>query len=119
MTYLSKKLFLGSLCQQLKKLNTGEIKEIEVGNLKDFRDYISIEDAVKKLLIVLKYGTSGEVYNIGSGKAIEITELLNKYLKKYKINNINIKENEYLNKSKVKIIFSNNNKCDDLIKKYK
>lgn len=49
---------------------------IEVGNLEARRDFSDVRDIVRAYWLALEKGESGEVYNIGSGKAITIRELL-------------------------------------------
>jgi GDP-4-dehydro-6-deoxy-D-mannose reductase len=49
---------------------------IEVGNLEARRDFSDVRDIVRAYWLSLEKGEPGEVYNIGSGKAITIRELL-------------------------------------------
>jgi GDP-4-dehydro-6-deoxy-D-mannose reductase len=49
---------------------------IEVGNLEARRDFSDVRDIVRAYWLSLEKGEAGEVYNIGSGKAITIQELL-------------------------------------------
>ncbi len=49
---------------------------IEVGNLEARRDFSDVRDIVRGYWLSLEKGEPGEVYNIGSGKAITIQELL-------------------------------------------
>jgi GDP-4-dehydro-6-deoxy-D-mannose reductase len=49
---------------------------IEVGNLEARRDFSDVRDIVRAYWLSLEKGEPGEVYNIGSGKAITIQELL-------------------------------------------
>lgn len=73
---IHKKLFIGSLFKQISEYKEKKINKIIVGNLDNKRDYIKIEDAVKKYEIVMENGKPGEIYNVGSGKSICIKELL-------------------------------------------
>ncbi len=50
---------------------------IYVGNLEAKRDFIDIRDVVKAYWLALDKGISGEVYNLCSGKAHSIGEILN------------------------------------------
>lgn len=59
---------------QIEKVGKGTIK---VGNLESFRDFTDVRDMVKAYLLALEKGMLGEVYNIGSGKALKIADLLN------------------------------------------
>ncbi len=49
---------------------------IEVGNLEARRDFSDVRDIVRGYWLSLEMGEPGEVYNLGSGKAITIRELL-------------------------------------------
>jgi len=49
---------------------------IEVGNLEARRDFSDVRDIVRGYWLSLEKGEPGEVYNIGSGKAITIQALL-------------------------------------------
>lgn len=73
---IHKKLFIGSLFKQISEYKEKKINKIIVGNLDNKRDYIKIEDAVKKYEIIMENGKPGEIYNVGSGKSICIKELL-------------------------------------------
>lgn len=53
---------------------------IHVGNLEPRRDYLDVEDAVRALWLLLERGKPGEVYNIASGSAPQVRELLDIYL---------------------------------------
>lgn len=50
---------------------------INVGNLESYRDFTDVRDMVKAYLLTLEKGEAGEVYNIGSGKALKISDILN------------------------------------------
>lgn len=63
---------------------------IYVGNLKAERDITDVRDIVKGYYSLLMMGRSGEVYNIGSGKAHSIEYLLNKLIEQ-STKKINIK----------------------------
>lgn len=49
---------------------------IEVGNLEARRDFTDVRDIVRGYWLSLEKGEAGEVYNLGSGRAITIQELL-------------------------------------------
>ncbi|MBA3943101.1 MAG: GDP-mannose 4,6-dehydratase [Herpetosiphonaceae bacterium] len=53
---------------------------IAVGNLDSRRDFLDVEDAVRGLWLLLDHGTVGEVYNLCSGRAPRIHDLLDIYL---------------------------------------
>lgn len=53
---------------------------IQVGNLKAARDFTDIRDVVSAYKLIMEKGVSGDVYNVCSGKAIQIEEVLRKFL---------------------------------------
>lgn len=54
---------------------------IKVGNLYPKRDFTDVRDTVRAYYLALTRGRPGEVYNIGSGKAYSIGEVLDMLLK--------------------------------------
>ena len=64
-------------CRQIAMIEKGKKEPvIEVGNLEARRDFTDVRDIVRAYWLSLEKGEPGEVYNIGSGKAITIQELL-------------------------------------------
>ena len=53
---------------------------LKVGNLESKRDFTDVRDIVKGYELLLKHGKCGEVYNIGSGVALKISEILEKLM---------------------------------------
>ncbi|MCR4325011.1 MAG: GDP-mannose 4,6-dehydratase [Candidatus Curtissbacteria bacterium] len=58
---------------QVEKKGKGVMK---VGNLESSKDFTDVRDMVSAYLLALEKGKVGEVYNIGSGKAVKIKEIL-------------------------------------------
>lgn len=50
---------------------------ISVGNLAAKRDFTDVRDIVRAYALLVQMGKAGEIYNIGSGKAIAISDILN------------------------------------------
>jgi len=66
-----------SFAKQIAEIEKGIKKPIIlVGNLEAQRDYTDVRDMVLGYLLALEKGEPGEVYNICSGKAIKIKEVL-------------------------------------------
>jgi GDP-4-dehydro-6-deoxy-D-mannose reductase len=65
---------------------------IYVGNLEAKRDFSDVRDVVKAYWLALEKGEPGEVYNIASGKAITIREMLDILLSLSKVSNIKVKQ---------------------------
>ena len=54
--------------------------QIQVGNLDARRDFTDIRDVVRAYVLALRHCEAGEVYNIGSGKALSIGQVLERML---------------------------------------
>lgn len=81
---------------------------IEVGNLDAERDYTDVRDMVKGYFLAAEKGTPGEVYNICSGKACKIKEVLDLLLSFSKIK-IKIKQDpKRMRPSDVPILLGDN-----------
>jgi GDP-4-dehydro-6-deoxy-D-mannose reductase len=70
-----------NFAKQIAEIEKG-LKEpvIEVGNLEAQRDFSDVRDIVHAYWLALEKGTPGEVYNICSGKAVVIGDMLNMLL---------------------------------------
>ena len=80
---MSEKLFTGRVEQQIRDVKSGKSDRISVGNLDAKRDYIDIDDACVMYHAIASRGIAGEVYNVGSGTAVSMRELLHKMLAEY------------------------------------
>ncbi len=49
---------------------------IKVGNCKLKRDFTDVRDVVKAYILLLEKGRSGEAYNVSSGRAVQLQEVL-------------------------------------------
>lgn len=72
---------VADFCKQVADIEAG-LKEpvIRVGNLSAQRDFTDVRDVVRAYSMLMKHGKAGETYNVGSGHAVEINEILNKVL---------------------------------------
>ena len=52
-----------------------------MGNLSAMRDFTDVRDIVRGYRLLAEKGKSGEIYNIGSGKAVSIQYILDTALK--------------------------------------
>jgi len=68
---------VADFCKQVADIEKG-LKEpvIKVGNLSAKRDFTDVRDVVRAYSLLIQKGISGETYNVGSGEAIAIEELL-------------------------------------------
>ncbi len=58
----------------------GQVTEIKVGFLGAKRDYLEVEAAAGMLLRIMAYGLPDEVYNVGSGRARVVRDLIKEML---------------------------------------
>ncbi len=78
---------------------------IVVGNLESWRDFTDVRDMVQAYLLALEIGKPGEVYNLGSGRAVKIEEVLKMMLTLAKVK-IEVREDKKLfHPQDVKIIY--------------
>lgn len=76
---------VADFCQQVAKIERGEQEPIiRVGNLSAKRDFTDVRDVVKAYTALIEKGHSGETYNIGSGTAHAISEILDKIIEQGK-----------------------------------
>ncbi len=69
---------VSDFCKQVAEIEKG-LKEpvMKVGNLAAKRDFTDVRDVVKAYVKLIQSGLAGETYNVGSGSAKEIREILN------------------------------------------
>jgi GDP-4-dehydro-6-deoxy-D-mannose reductase len=69
--------FVGSLVEQVRRIQAGQKEDIfEVGNLFPERDFLDVRDAVRAYLLLAEQGMPGEVYNVGSGHAARLQDVV-------------------------------------------
>ena len=68
-------------CKQVAEIEKG-LKEpvIHVGNLAAKRDFTDVRDVVRAYCLLMEHGVTGETYNVGSGKAVQIRSILDQIL---------------------------------------
>ncbi len=72
---------VSDFCSQVAKIEKGlQEPTIRVGNLSAHRDFTDVRDIVDAYYLIVNNGVSGEVYNVGSGKAIQIQKILDTIL---------------------------------------
>ena len=69
---------VSDFCKQVAEIEKN-LKDpvIRVGNLSVFRDFTDVRDIVRAYSLLIQKGIKGETYNVGSGKAIKIKDILN------------------------------------------
>jgi GDP-4-dehydro-6-deoxy-D-mannose reductase len=93
-TGLSERLFIGSAERQIECFKRGEIEHLVFGNLDSERDYISIDEAARLIMLIAERGESGSVYNVGSGQPVRMRELLKQLLAAAGISHASFKERQ-------------------------
>lgn len=72
---------VSDFCRQTAEIEAGKKKpEISVGNLDAKRDFTDVRDIVAGYCELAQKGEPGQTYNVGSGNAISIKEVLDKIL---------------------------------------
>lgn len=72
---------VADFCKQVAEIEKGLFDPvIKVGNLNAARDFTDVRDVVRAYSLLIQTGKPGEIYNVGSGKAISINEILHKVL---------------------------------------
>lgn len=73
----SEQFVVSDFCKQVAALERNQAPSvIKVGNLKAKRDFTDVRDVVRAYALLMNRGKSGETYNVGSGKAVSIEEIL-------------------------------------------
>jgi len=73
---------LPTFSRQLAAMSAGEQDPVlEVGNLTARRDFVHVDDAVDAFEVLLRRGESGSCYNLGSGVAYSIGEVLDRLIR--------------------------------------
>lgn len=69
---------ISDFCKQVVEIEKN-LKDpvIRVGNLSVFRDFTDVRDIVRAYSLLIQKGFKSETYNVGSGKAIKIKDILN------------------------------------------
>lgn len=69
---------VADFCKQVAEIELGEKEPIiYVGNLSAKRDFSDVRDVVRAYTLLMDFGKAGETYNVGSGQAIAIQDILN------------------------------------------
>lgn len=72
---------VADFCKQVAEIEAGLREPVmKVGNLSAKRDFTDVRDVVQAYVLLMEHGKAGETYNIGSGKAVQISEILEKII---------------------------------------
>ena len=100
-----------SFAKQIAEIEAGKSEPIvKVGNLEAERDYTDVRDMVKGYFLATQKGEPGEVYNICSGKAVKISQVLDTLLKLSKAKIKVVQDPARMRPSDVPILLGDNRK---------
>ncbi len=72
---------VADFCKQVAEIEKGRMEPIiHVGNLSAMRDFSDVRDVVRAYTLLIERGIAGETYNVGSGKAVAIQDILDMIL---------------------------------------
>lgn len=71
---------VGSFASQVARLEQSGGGEMRVGNLEARRDFLDVRDVVRAYALLLEVGKPGEAYNVCSGSAVRMGDVLDKLL---------------------------------------
>ena len=72
----SKGFVIPDIAQGIVEIERGEKSVLKVGNLQAKRDFTDVRDVVRAYRLILEKGTPGVIYNVGSGRVYQISDLL-------------------------------------------
>jgi len=77
---------IASFAQQIARIEAGKQEAtLKVGNLEARRDFTDVRDIARAYLLAIEKGKPGEVYNVGSGRAPRLREILDILLRMSRI----------------------------------
>lgn len=85
---------ISDFCKQAAEIEKGMREPvISVGNLEAMRDFTDVRDVVRAYRLLGEKGRSGQVYNVGRGKAVKIQYILDTIIS-YAETNITVRRDE-------------------------
>ncbi len=96
---------------QIAKIERGLMEPVvRVGNLKIRRDFSDVRDVVRAYILLLEKGKTGEIYNVCSGRAIVLKDILNMLLS-FSSKKIEVKvDANKIRKKEIPLLLGNNEK---------
>lgn len=74
---------VSDFCSQAARIELGLSEPvISVGNLEAMRDFTDVRDIVRAYVMLSEKGRSGQTYNVGSGRAVKIADVLDMIISK-------------------------------------
>lgn len=72
----SKNFVVSDFASKIAEIEKGAEPVIRVGNLEAYRDFTDVRDIVRGYVMLMEKGEIGQIYNIGSGNAYKIQDIL-------------------------------------------
>lgn len=73
---------VADFCKQVAEIENGKGEAVlRVGNLAAKRDFTDVRDVVRAYGLLVQKGQRGEIYNVGTGRALAIEEILQEILR--------------------------------------
>ncbi|MEI7643850.1 MAG: GDP-mannose 4,6-dehydratase [Chloroflexales bacterium] len=70
-----------AFARQIARIERGlQPPVMQVGNLSACRDFTDVRDVVRAYALLMRHGVAGEVYNVGTGQAVMIRDMLDMLL---------------------------------------
>ena len=76
----NKNFVVPDFASKIVDIEKGATPIIKVGNLDTYRDFTDVRDIVRAYVLLLEKGNVGEIYNVGSGNAIRVHDILDKLI---------------------------------------
>lgn len=76
-------LFPGHVEQEIARVKAGLQRKVRVRDLSPERDYLPVDEAARAYVRILEHGEPGEVYNVGSGIPLRMSEFLARQLESH------------------------------------
>lgn len=67
---------VAAFAQRLARIASGQERVLTVGNVESERDFLDVRDVVAAYIALAERGAAGEVYNVCSGQAVKMREVL-------------------------------------------
>ncbi|QCT04500.1 NAD-dependent epimerase/dehydratase [Paenibacillus algicola] len=93
--YQSANYVSSDFAKQVAECERSGRREVRVGNIHLQRDFLDVRDVIDAYLLLMRYGSSGNVYNVSSMKAKPISVLLDYLLMETKYNDWEIYVDPY------------------------
>ena len=84
---------ISDFCKQIAEIEAGKRPpKIVTGNLSAMRDFTDVRDIVRAYRLITEKGKIGKTYNVGRGKAVRISDILNIAIRLSKAGNISVEK---------------------------